>query len=78
MFPCKRTRIKQEQLEHDEVCGDAPGDAVDVASGSGLDPINKAITCLKSVGSEEEMGFPAIDRARRADFEFAEAMNIIE
>ena len=33
MFPCKRTRIKQEQLEHDEVCGDAPGDAVDVASG---------------------------------------------
>ena len=34
MFPCKRTRIKQEQLEH-EVCGDAPGDAVDVASGGG-------------------------------------------
>ena len=33
MFPCERTRIKQEQLEHDEVCGDAPGDAVDVASG---------------------------------------------
>ena len=32
MFPCKRTRIKQEQLEH-EVCGDAPGDAVDVAFG---------------------------------------------
>ena len=60
MFPCKRTRIKQEQLEH-EVCGDAPGDAVDVASGGGHKWEGHAVTV------SEPAPFPTSQRIGELD-----------